>query len=99
MEVTENSFFIVVQSIDVPPEHTHLDPAHCLDTSEIVTRVEPSALEGLVRDFISSPYFSLQGYRLLIGPSWRREKLGRSFPMFPPGKRHLYRSLLFQLLF
>jgi len=62
-------------------------------------QTEPSALEGLVRGFISSPYFSLQGYRPLIGPSWRRERYGRSFLRFPLGKRFLSRSFLFQLLF
>jgi hypothetical protein len=34
IEVTDNSLFFVVESLDVPPEHTHLHPARCLDTPE-----------------------------------------------------------------
>jgi hypothetical protein len=32
MEVTENSPFIIVELLGVPPEHTHLHPACRLDT-------------------------------------------------------------------
>jgi len=33
-EITEKAPFIVDESLDVPPEQTHLHPARCADTSE-----------------------------------------------------------------
>ena len=60
---------------------------------------EPSALEGLVRGFIFSPLSFLIKLSSVDWPSWRSERHGPSFPRFPLGKRHLSRSLLFQLLF
>ena len=34
-EITEKAPFIVDESLDVPPEQTHLHPARCADTSEV----------------------------------------------------------------
>ena len=60
--------------------------------------VEPSALEVVVRGIISSLLSFLIRLSSVDWPSWRSERHGHCFPRFPPGKRHLYRSLLFLLL-
>ena len=60
---------------------------------------EPSALEGLIRGFISSPLSFLKRVSSVDWPSWRSERHGRSFPRFPlGGETLLSRSILFQLL-
>ena len=44
---------------------------------------EPSALEGLVRGFISSPLSFLIRLSSVDWPSWRSERHGRCFQRFP----------------
>jgi len=34
IELQKTDFLIVLESLNVPPEHTHLHSASCLDTSE-----------------------------------------------------------------
>jgi hypothetical protein len=38
LNLEKTASFIVAESLDVPPEHTHLHPARCVDTFEKKSR-------------------------------------------------------------
>jgi len=58
-----------------------------LEDPGIDGRIEPSALEGLVRGFISSPLSFLTRLSSVDWSAWRSEKHGRSFLRFPLRER------------
>ena len=51
---------------------------------------ESSALEGMVRGFISSPLSFPKRLMSVEWPSWRSERRGHSFPRFPLRKRFCF---------
>jgi hypothetical protein len=52
------------------------------DLNQLYCSCEPSALEGLVRGFISTPLSFVKRLSSVDWPSWRSERHGRSFPRF-----------------
>jgi len=62
-KLQKTAYFIVAESLDVPPKHTHLHPIRCLDTPERFAWIAFSCLS-----FITRCQHSKSGrYRLTAG--------------------------------